>query len=58
MDGLFTEETYLNHSIGIGQNNLTEFTVCLRFNLNYLRQCFLNFINFPYQKIQSLWRQV
>ena len=46
MDGLFTEETYLNHSIGIGQNNLTEFTVCLRFNLNYLRGFYTTFLHY------------
>ena len=37
MDGLYTEETYLNHSLGIGPQSLTDFTLCQRMNLNYLR---------------------
>ena len=37
MDGLYTEETYLNHSLGIGPQSLTDFTLCQRMNINYLR---------------------
>ena len=37
MDGRHTIETYLNHTLGIGPKNLTDFTVCLRFNLNFLK---------------------
>ena len=37
MDGRHTIETYLNHTRGIGPKNLTDFTVCLRFNLNFLK---------------------
>ena len=37
MDGLYTEETYLNHSLGIGPQSLTDFTLCQRMNVNYLR---------------------
>ena len=37
MDGRHTIETYLNHTLGIGPKNLTNFTVCLRFNLNFLK---------------------
>ena len=37
MDGIYTEETYLNHSLGIGPQSLTDFTLCQRMNVNYLR---------------------
>ena len=37
MDGRHTIETYLNHTLGIGPKNLTDFTVCLRFNVNFLK---------------------
>ena len=36
MNGLYSDETYLNHS-GIGSKNLSELTYCLRYNLNFLR---------------------
>ena len=41
MNGLFSEETYLNHS-GLGYQNLTELTICLRYNINYFRGGFEN----------------
>ena len=41
MDGLFSEETYLNHS-GLGYQDLTELTICLRYNINYFRGGFEN----------------
>ena len=37
MDGSFTIDHYMNHTSGIGNKNLTEFTLCMRQNLNYLR---------------------
>ena len=37
IDGLHTIDSYLNHTEGIGPNNLTDFSVCLRFNVNYLK---------------------
>ena len=37
MDGQYTIDTYLNHTEGIGPNNLTDFTLCLRFYINYLK---------------------
>ena len=37
IDGRHTIETYLNHTLGIGPKDLTDFTVCLRFNLNFLK---------------------
>ena len=37
MDGHHTIEPYLNHTLGIGPKNLTDFTVCLRFNVNFLK---------------------
>ena len=37
MDGRYTIEPYLNHTLGIGPKNLTDFTLCLRFNVNFLK---------------------
>ena len=37
MDGQYTIDTYLNNTEGIGQNNLTDFTLCLRFYINNLK---------------------
>ena len=37
MDGQYTIDTYLNHTEGIGPNNLTDFTLCLRFYINTLK---------------------
>ena len=37
MDGKYSINTYLNHTLGIGPKNLSDFTVCLRFNVNYLK---------------------
>ena len=37
IDGRHTIDSYLNHTEGIGPNNLTDFSVCLRFNVNYLK---------------------
>ena len=46
MDGSFSDETFLNHTLGIGSNNLTEYTVCLRFNLNFLRGFYTTFLHY------------
>lgn len=37
MDGFFTIDHFLNHTGGIGNQNLTDFTLCMRVNLNFLR---------------------
>ena len=37
MDGRHSIEPYINYTIGIGPKNLTDFTLCLRFNVNFLR---------------------
>lgn len=37
MDGLFTESSYMNYNEGLGYENISDFTFCLRQNLNYLR---------------------
>ena len=37
MDGVYTLKPYINHTLGIGPNNLTDFTFCLRFKVNYLK---------------------
>ena len=46
MDGRHTIDTYLNHTEGIGPNNLTDFTVCLRFNVNFLKPKFSSIISY------------
>ena len=37
LHGGHTTDTYLNHTEGVGPNNLTDFTLCLRFNINFLK---------------------
>ena len=37
LDGRHTTDFYLNNTEGIGPNNLTDFTICLRFNVNFLK---------------------
>ena len=37
IDGLFTVDHFLNHTGGIGSENLTSFTLCMRLNINFLR---------------------
>ena len=38
MDGHYNIDSYLNHTSGIGIENLDDFTICLRFNVNFLKQ--------------------
>ena len=37
MNGKMTIDSYLNHTNGIGPENLMNFTLCVRFNVNFLR---------------------
>ena len=37
MDGKYSIEPFLNYTQGIGSNNLDDFTICLRFYVNYLK---------------------
>ena len=37
MDGVYTKEPHLNHTLGIGSENITDLTLCLRFNVNFLK---------------------
>ena len=37
MDGRYNIDYFLKHEGGIGPKNLTDFTLCVRFNINYLR---------------------
>ena len=46
MDGQYTIDSYLNHTEGIGPNNLTDFTVCLRFNVNYLKPHYSSMLSY------------
>ena len=43
MDGSYSIDPYLNHTLGIGSKNLTDLTFCLRFKVNYLK----DHITFP-----------
>lgn len=36
-DGIFSPNTFIKHTNGIGPTNLSEWTVCARINLNFLR---------------------
>ena len=46
MDGQYTIDTYLNHTEGIGPNNLTDFTLCLRFYINYLKPSTVSLLSY------------
>ena len=46
MDGQNTIDSYLNHTEGIGQSNLTDFTICLRFNVNYLKPSYSSMLSY------------
>ena len=35
MNGQMTIDSYLNHTNGIGPDNLMNFTLCVRFNVNF-----------------------
>ena len=37
IDGIYTIDSYLNHTEGIGPKNLTDFSLCLRYNIYHLR---------------------
>ena len=37
MNGSYSADYFLEHEEGIGPRNLTDFTLCIRFNPNYLR---------------------
>ena len=37
MNGHYSMKTYLQHSNGIGPEDLNDFTLCLRFSVNYLK---------------------
>ena len=37
MHGRHSIDSFLNHTAGIGPKNLTDFTICLRFNINFLK---------------------
>ena len=46
MDGQYSIEPYLNYTQGIGPNDLTDFTFCLRFNVNYLKPKFSTLLSY------------
>ena len=37
LDGSYTIEPYINHTLGIGPNDLDDFTLCLRFFVYFLK---------------------
>ena len=46
MDGSYNLDSVLKHKDGIGPNNLTDFTLCLRFNLNYLQHKYVGLFSY------------
>ena len=36
-DGIYSSEPHINHTLGIGPNNLTDVTLCHRFRVSYLK---------------------
>ena len=36
-DGIYSTEPHINHTLGIGPNNLTDVTLCHRFRVSYLK---------------------
>ena len=46
MDGQYTTGTYLKHSNGIGPDDLNDFTLCLRFNVNYLKPLYFPILHY------------
>ena len=55
MDGLFLMDdfSFLNHTDGIGQQNLTNFTICWRHKLNFLRGVNTHILSYTSQKTDN-----
>ena len=45
-NGLFSTQTYMKHKLGIGSENRTDWTVCMRINLNYFRGRYNHFFSY------------
>ena len=57
MDGLFSVDTFLNHS-GLGSQNLHELTYCLRYNMNFHRaptMCLFSYSTHLDDNTVSVW---
>ena len=55
-DGHFDSTTFLNSTIGIGSEDLADFTLCIRINLNTLRgreQYFLSYVSTEFDEALS-----
>ena len=48
-DGLYSDETFMNRT-NIGESPLKDFTLCLRFNVNYLRTPLTNILSYTTQE--------
>ena len=46
LNGLFSTESYLNYALGIGPNDLTNFSICERINVEYFRGVYTNFFSY------------
>ena len=45
-NGLFSAQTFMKHRPGMGTENLTDWTVCMRINLNYFRGRYNHFFSY------------
>ena len=46
LNGLFTSQSYINHELGIGPNDLTNFSICERINVEYFRGTYSTFFSY------------
>ena len=46
INGLFSTESYLTYALGIGPNDLTNFSICERINVEYFRGVYTNFFSY------------
>ena len=46
MHGRHSIDSFLNHTAGIGPKNLTDFTICLRFNINFLKPIYNSLVSY------------
>ena len=46
LNGLFSTESYLNYALGIGSNDLTNFSICERINVEYFRGTYSTFFSY------------
>ena len=45
-NGVFSTQTFMKHKNGIGSENVTDWTLCLRINLNHFRGHYNHFFSY------------